>query len=123
MVKKREIAGIVKGVESTNRNIMLNDVLSRSDEEIMQLECMKFLLHNVHICLDDLDIVLPQIAVTTDTIGNILLGMDVLKHFDTHISRSRITNKETFIGCPLNNINVNYQNALYDHFTIRKDAS
>lgn len=65
---------------------------------------------------------LSNVAISCDTDGNCLLGMDVLKDFDFHIGTSRVTGKCTFIGCLRDSISSEYLNALDEHFGLKPES-
>ncbi|MCI9305214.1 MAG: hypothetical protein HFI28_01875 [Lachnospiraceae bacterium] len=58
------------------------------------------------------------IGINYDRTSNILLGMDILKDWDIHIGKSAVTGVITFLGCPKNEINPGYIQALEEEFLL-----
>lgn len=62
-------------------------------------------------------------GISCDTVGNVLIGMNILKNFDFHCDVSRITEEYIFLGCLKNEINSKYLEALETHFGHFSNAS
>lgn len=58
------------------------------------------------------------IMVNYDGVGNILIGMDILKNWDIHIGQSQITGECMMLACPYDILNDEYFKALNEHFGI-----
>ena len=57
-----------------------------------------------------------KICLNYDRKGNILIGMDILKDWDIHIGVSKVTGKNLFIACPMENECREYIEALEKYF-------
>ena len=105
----------LRGVEGSFK-ISVDDYYKMSYEERMKYEGMAFFADFKALTIDNYFLGNGSCKISCDTEGNILLGMDVLKHFDIHIGVSNDTGKCTFIGCQKDKLNNEYLDALFTHF-------
>lgn len=92
-----------------------------TEEEKMLCPAMKF-RHTIHnFQIGGMPVANDVIYVNYNRKGNILIGMDILQHWDIHMGTSRITGKKLFLACPENNICLEYCNALEENFGMRQD--
>lgn len=91
------------GMEDSSKAIMdRTDIVFSSEIENMKIQGCS--LEN------------PVIGISCDTVGNVLIGMNILQNFDFHCGMSRVTNEYIFLGCLKNQINSQYIKALENHF-------
>lgn len=88
-------------------------------EEKMNCSAMKFQHGIKDFCISDMPIRQDSIYVNYDRKGNILIGMDILQHWDIHIGTSKVTGKNLFLACPKCSICKEYFEALELNFGIK----
>ncbi len=74
-------------------------------------EALKFKHGISNFKIDGVDISTKDIYVNYDRVGNILIGMDILKNWDIHIGESAApedSGKTVFLACPYDNLNEDY---------------
>ena len=62
-----------------------------------------------------------EVSVSYDRIGNILIGMDILRTLEIHMGRIS-TGEIVMIACPKNNISLDYRDELNKLFDVRRIA-
>lgn len=94
------------GVSDTEQ-IKENDKKQLLQGKHMECTSLKF-QHKIHdFVIGNCNLGTTEIGINYDRIGNILLGMDILKDWDIHIGR--LDNGQTiFLGCPKEQINSDY---------------
>lgn len=92
-----------------------------TEEEKMLCPAMKFRHTIQNFQIGGMPVANDVIYVNYNRKGNILIGMDILQHWDIHMGTSRITGKKLFLACPENNICLEYCNALEENFGMRQD--
>ena len=93
-----------------------SDLQSMTDDQIRKFQGLAIRLKADYLKIGEYEIFDKEIRVTTQTIGNILLGMDIMKDWDIHIGKDNKTNETIFLACPINKINQDYLLALEEHF-------
>lgn len=109
------ISGVLHGVENMY-HLSKEEISNMTNEEKMAFRGFVARADFEAFTLDGYFLDKGVFRVSCDTEGNILIGMDVLQHFDFHIGVSKLTGKSTFIGCLQSDINKEYLEAIYQHF-------
>lgn len=100
------------GVNDTNEHISNALKLFKSGDW-MHLKEITFIHRDFSVYFnDEFCIHNSNIRVSYDRTGNILIGMDILKHLDCHIGKTSSGNT-IFIACPDNNLTHNYLTRLH----------
>ena len=101
------------------------DEIRKKDAKLIKagryMECtsLKFKHANTHLILNGYTIN-TDIYVNYDRTGSILIGMDILKQFQSVTDISQITGQYTFIGCLISQSDKSeFYTALYEHFGIK----
>lgn len=105
----------VHGVENNNRESS-QDVRNMSLDELKEYRGLAIKVIADYIKIDGFEFDKTDVRVSTQTEGNMLLGMDILSIMDVHIGNSLITNNSTIIACPYDCINQDYYDMLGKHF-------
>lgn len=90
-----------------------------TDEEKMSCPALKFRHAIRNFQIAGMPVMNDVIYVNYNRKGNILIGMDILQHWDIHMGTSRITGKKMLLACPEDSICLEYLNALEQNFGIR----
>lgn len=100
-----------------------NDKKLFKEQKFMQLTSVSFKHSDVKLKIMDVSIEIDSVMLSYDRTGNILIGMDIMKDWDIHIST--ITNpdleemgKTIFLACPRDSINAEYISELKRLFDI-----
>lgn len=86
----------------------------------MDCSVLKFDVPVAQFCINGYDIPIRHIGVSYDRTSNVLIGMDILKHFEYHCGASLVeddandilTGDHIFIGCLKTHITTEYLNAV-----------
>lgn len=100
-----------------------NDKKLFKDQKFMQLTSVSFKHSDVKLKIMDVNIVVDSVMLSYDRTGNILIGMDIMKAWDIHISTVtnpdlEETGKTIFLACPKDSINEEYISELKRLFNI-----
>lgn len=112
---------MVRGAESNNR-MSVEQLRSMSDDEIRDYQGLAIRTIAESVLLNDIELRDFPVRVTMQTRGNILLGMDVIKEWDSHIGRNS-EGKTVFMACPFNaedEIKQAYYGELERRFSLKK---
>ena len=100
-----------------------NDKKLFKNQKFMQLTSVSFKHSDVKLKIMDVSIGVDSVMLSYDRTGNILIGMDIMKDWDIHISK--VTNpdleekgKTIFLACPKDSINAEYISELKRLFNI-----
>lgn len=80
--------------------------------DYLGLNSVSFVHSYSNLILNDCIIGDGDVRLNYDRVGNILIGMDILKQLDFHIGRDNQTGKTLLLACPLDNINDSYINEM-----------
>lgn len=109
------------GVNDTKADRRLAKTMFKSNN-YMQLKQVTFKHKDLKIDFGGIVINKPEVKISYDRSGNILIGMDILKDWDIHIGT--ISSGETiFLGCPKSQINDEYLQELENTFHIASDIN
>ena len=108
---------VVRGVE-TNNTLHNSQIRSASDSFIKSFKGLAINMQINDFTINGINLGNIEARVTTQTTGNILLGMDIMKDWDIHIGKDINTHETLFLACPYNSINDEYLTALENHFGI-----
>ena len=108
---------VVRGVESNNTKT-ITELQNMTLEEIKKYKGIAIQMKTEFIKIGSFIFNNVNARVTTQTTGNILLGMDIMKDWDIHIGKDINTHETLFLACPYNSINDEYLTALENHFGI-----
>lgn len=111
----RTAFSVIHGVETTNM-ISDYDLQLMTDDQIRKFQGLAIRLKADYLKIGGYEIFDKEIRVTTQTTGNILLGMNIMKDWDIHIGKDNKTNEIIFLACPIEKINQDYLLALEEHF-------
>ena len=100
-----------------------NDKKLFKDQKFMQLTSVSFKHSDVKLKIMDVNIGVDSVMLSYDRTGNILIGMDIMKAWDIHISTVtnpdlEETGKTIFLACPKDSINEEYISELKRLFNI-----
>lgn len=87
-----------------------------TDDEKVDCPAMKFEHKISDFIIGGTKIFTDKICLNYDRRGNILIGMDILKDWDIHISVSKVTGKNLLLACPMKSRCREYTDALERHF-------
>lgn len=89
----------------------------------MELNSVTFLHKDVTISIEDIQLPITDgVRISYDRVGNILIGMDILKNLDIHIGTIE-TGETIFLACPKDKINDAYLLELNRLFHIGTDIN
>lgn len=108
------------GVESGGRKHKPLNLLSVQD--IMNASEISFKHKATDIDFNGINIPDREIYINYDRMGNILIGMDILKDWDIHMGTID-TGETIFLGCPKDQINDEYLQELENTFHIAADIN
>ena len=100
-----------------------NDKKLFKSQLFMQLTSVSFRHSDVKLKIMDVSISVDSVMLSYDRTGNILIGMDIMKDWDIHISTVanpdlEETGKTIFLACPKDSINAEYRSELKRLFNI-----
>ena len=100
-----------------------NDKKLFKNQKFMQLTSVSFKHSDVKLKIMDVNIGVDSVMLSYDRTGNILIGMDIMKAWDIHISTVtnpdlEETGKTIFLACPKDSINEEYISELKRLFNI-----
>ena len=72
--------------------------------------------------IDNVPIIKDKVRVNYDGIGNVLIGMDIMKDWDIHMGKIP-TGETMFLACPRYRLNNDYFDELYNLFGIGNNIS
>lgn len=105
----------------------VNDSKTKKDEDkkkfrskrYMELNSISFRHIATGLSICDMDIGDFEVSVSYDRVGNILIGMDILKTLEVHMGTIS-TGETVLLACPRNNITNDYRQELNSMFDVRK---
>ena len=89
-----------------------------SEQEKIECTLIRFTEHFDKVRIENIFIGSKDMHVSYDLTSVALIGMELLKDWDIHISESLKTHHIILMACPLNRINEEYINALEEEFNI-----
>lgn len=104
------------GVE-TDRNELSNIKLVTEEDKI-NCKNIKVLERFEGIHISEIYIPSKMLYISYDYTCNALIGMEILKDWDIHISKSLKTGQTLLLACPLDKINQEYIDVLIEEFDI-----
>lgn len=118
LVVKNISFGVNDSEEKRKRD---KEKFSKGDYE--SLASVTFTHNDVTLELEGVSLSNTTIRLNYDRVGNILIGMDILKDLDIHMGESKLTFEYVMLACPKNLLCEEYYEALHDHFGIDKGTN
>lgn len=109
------------GVNDTERDRQIAIRLFKA-QRYEQLKQVTFIHTDLKLDFNGVVVNKNSVKISYDRVGNILIGMDILKDWDIHIGTID-TGETIFLGCPKDQINEQYLQELENIFHIYSDIN